>query len=42
VIDYTRSHVATETEADEILAKSTEFCRFVDSWIGFKFKNLRR
>jgi len=31
VIDYTRSHVATETEAQEILEKATEFHEFVGS-----------
>ena len=33
VIDYTRSHVATETEAQEILEKATEFHGFVEAWI---------
>ena len=42
VIDYTRSHVATETEAIEIVKKATEFYEFVEAWIGSKFPNLRR
>ena len=42
VIDYTRSHVATETEAQEILAKASEFHGFVEAWIGSKFQALRR
>lgn len=32
-IDYTHSHVATETEAKEILAKATEFYELVETWI---------
>jgi hypothetical protein len=42
VIDYTRSHVATDTEAKEILEKATEFSEFVEAWIGSKFQALRR
>ena len=42
VIDYTRSHVATDTEAKEILEKATEFHEFVEAWIGSKFQALRR
>lgn len=42
VIDYTRSHVATETEAQEILEKATEFHGFVEAWIDSKFPNLQR
>ena len=41
VIDYTRSHVATETEATEIVAKATEFWEFVEAWIDSKFPNLK-
>ena len=41
VIDYTRSHVATETEATEIVAKATEFCEFVEAWIDSKFPNFK-
>jgi len=33
VIDYTRSHVATDTEAREILATATEFHAFVEARI---------
>lgn len=42
VIDYTRSHVATETEAKEIVEKATEFCEFVEAWVDVKFPNLKR
>jgi len=42
VIDYTRSQVATETEAQEILEKATEFHRFVEAWIDSNHSNLRR
>ena len=34
VIDYTRSQVATDTEAREILATAAEFHAFVEAWIG--------
>src|SRR5207247_6125914 len=33
VIDYTRSHVATESEANEIVRQATEFYDFVEAWI---------
>ena len=33
-IDYTQSHVATDTEAKEILAKALEFYDLVESWIS--------
>ena len=42
VIDYTRSHVATETEAKEIVKKATEFYDVVEQWIDSKFANLKR
>lgn len=42
MIDYTRSHVATETEADEILNKSTEFYKLVEAWIDSKHPKLKR
>ena len=42
VIDYTRSHVATDTEAEEILKKATEFYEIVEAWIDSKFPNLKR
>ena len=41
-IDYTRAHVATETEAAEIVEKATEFCDFIEVWIDAKFPALRR
>lgn len=42
VIDYTRSHVATDTEAKEILEKATQFYEVVEGWIDSKFPNLKR
>jgi hypothetical protein len=42
VIDYTRSHVATETEANEILQKATDFYAFIEAWIESKFRSLKR
>ncbi|MBI2835206.1 MAG: hypothetical protein HYX76_12350 [Acidobacteria bacterium] len=42
VIGYTRSHVATETEATEIREKAKEFYEFVEAWIDSKFSNLKR
>ena len=42
VIDYTRSHVATDTEAKEIVEKATEFYEVVEHWIGSKFPSLKR
>jgi len=42
VIDYTRSHVATDTEAKEILEKATEFYDVVEAWIDAKFPSLKR
>ena len=42
VIDYTRSHVATETEAKEILNKAKEFYEVVEAWMDSKFPNLKR
>ena len=41
VIDYTRSHVATESEANEIVRQATEFYEFVEVWIHTRFPNLR-
>ena len=42
VIDYTRSHVATETEANEIVQQATEFYEAVERWIDSKFTTLKR
>jgi uncharacterized protein (UPF0332 family) len=33
-IDYTHSHVATETEAEEILKQAYAFHRFIEAWIA--------
>jgi hypothetical protein len=40
VIDYTRSHVATDSEADEIVNKAREFYDVVEAWIDSKFPDL--
>jgi hypothetical protein len=42
VIDYARSHVATETEAKEIVAKAAEFGEFVETWINSNHSTLKR
>ena len=42
VIDYTRSHVATETETREIVRKAKEFYEFVEAWIDSRFANVKR
>jgi hypothetical protein len=42
VIDYTRSHVATETEAKEIVERATEFYEVIERWVDSKFPNLKR
>ncbi len=42
VIDYTRSHVATESEASQIVQKAAEFYEFVEAWIESSFPNLQR
>lgn len=41
LIDYTRSNVATDTEAEEILAKATEFHGVVEAWITSKYPTLK-
>lgn len=41
VIDYTRSHVATDSEADEIVTKAREFYDVVEAWIESKFPDLK-
>ena len=41
-IDYTRSNVATDSEADEIVRQATEFYDFIETWIDASFSNLRR
>jgi hypothetical protein len=42
VIDYTRSHVATESESEEILHQATEFHGYVETWIASNLPNLSR
>jgi uncharacterized protein (UPF0332 family) len=42
LIDYTRSQVATESEANEIARQATEFHEFVEDWINSTFPKLRR
>lgn len=41
-IDYMRSHVATETEAQEILSIAQEFLEFVEDWIADTHPTLKR
>ena len=41
VIDYTRSQVATDTEAKEILQKATEFYDVVEGWIDSRFPSFK-
>jgi len=42
VIDYTRSHVATESEASQIVQQAAEFYEFVEAWVESSFPNLQR
>ena len=42
LIDYTRSHVATDSEANEIVQQATDFYEFVEAWIDSTFPNMRR
>ena len=42
VIDYTRSEVATDTEADEIRGMAAAFCDVVEVWIGTTLPDLKR
>jgi uncharacterized protein (UPF0332 family) len=42
VIDYTHSHVATETEAKEILKKAAEFYDLIEAWIVRNHAALQR
>ncbi len=41
-IDYTQAHVATETEAKEMVAKATEFYAVVEAWIVKNHPKLRK
>jgi hypothetical protein len=41
VIDYTRSHVATESEASQIVQQAAEFYEFVEAWVESSFPNLQ-
>jgi hypothetical protein len=41
VIDYTRSHVATDSEADEIVNKAREFYDLVEARIEATFPDLK-
>jgi hypothetical protein len=41
-IDYTHSHVATETEAKEILKKAAEFYDLIEAWIVKNHAPLKR
>jgi len=42
LIDYMRSHVATDTEAAEILAKAKEFYDLVENWIAKRHPSLTK
>jgi hypothetical protein len=42
VIDYTRSHVATDSEAREILQQATKFYELVEAWINSQSPDLGR
>lgn len=42
IIDYTHAHVATETEAQEILEKAAEFYELVEAWIVRNHAALRK
>lgn len=42
VIDYTRSDVATDSEADEIVRQAAAFYEFVEAWVDSTFPVLRR
>lgn len=42
VIDYTHAHVATETEAQEMSQKATEFYERVEAWIASTQPTLKR
>lgn len=41
VIDYDDAHVATETEAQEIVAKAKEFAGVVEQWISSRHPTLK-
>jgi uncharacterized protein (UPF0332 family) len=41
-IDYTHSHVATETEAKEILEKANAFYELVEKWIAKNHATLKK
>jgi len=40
-VDYTRSHVSTDGEADEI-REATEFYELVETWIESTFPTLKK
>lgn len=42
IIDYARSQVATESEANEIVREATQFCEFVEAWIAVRHPTLKR
>ena len=41
IIDYDHSHVATETEASEVLQKAQEFNELVENWIASNYPALK-
>jgi hypothetical protein len=42
LIDYTRSQVATESEANELVRQATAFYEFIDVWVDSTFPALSR
>ena len=42
MIDYSRSRVATETEAKEALRKAQEFVELVENWIARNYAALKK
>lgn len=42
LIDYTRSNIATETEADEAVQTATQFYHLIEGWIESTHPTLKR
>ena len=40
-VDYDRAHVATDTEAEEIVARAEDFRRLTEHWIGQNYPPFR-
>jgi hypothetical protein len=41
ILDYDAAHVATETEAKELVTKAHEFSRLVEDWIARHYPHLK-